>query len=115
MKTLLGGTIVIVLILMLVSFSWAADVGQTCTVIAGNQVAQIFPSQNQINPARVPKDHSAKVTGNISDEHLMYLNMVSGTNWNGSVYLEFKHNFKGNIGVRTIKIIAKPNHLKDCK
>lgn len=114
MKRLLGGTIAIIfLLVMLVSFSWAGEVGQTCTVIAGNQIAQVFP--NQIVPATVPKDHSAKVTGNISDEDLNYLNKVSGTNWSGSVYLEFKHNFGKNIGVRNIKIIAKPHYLKDCK
>jgi hypothetical protein len=114
MKTLLGGTIAILLFfLLLISTTWAADVGQTCTVIAGNRVAQVF--QDGIIPATVPKDHSAKVTGNISDEHLNHLNKVSGTNWSGSVYLEFKHNFKGNIGVKNIKIIAKPHYLKDCK
>lgn len=113
MKTLLSGTIVIIFLVLLVSFSWAGEVGQTCTVIKGNQVAQVFPGG--IRPATVPKDHSAKVTGNISDEDLNYLNKVSGTDWSGSVYLEFKHNFKGNIGVKNIKIIAKPHYLKDCK
>ena len=98
--------------LMLVSFSWSGEVGQTCTVLKGNQVIQVFKGDG-IQGVTVPKEHTAVVVGNISEKHLNFLNTATGTDWKDAVYLEFDFDVEGEI--LHLKILAKPEHLKDCK
>ena len=116
MKRLLGGTIAIILFILLVTTSWAADIGQTCIMPKGIHAVQIM--QNPFQPLRgvlVPEDETVTITGYIMEEHNAILKANDMNDYDNAFVVEFGHDFEDGRGEQILKIIVRQNDLKDCK
>ena len=106
---------------MMLSISWSAEIGQKCTMPQGSDVIQKL--ENPFVPFRgvtVPADQEVYVESKILDEDFTFLkNNMPADHWNedwkNAFLVEFDYNFGDETGVQKLRILARPQHLKDCK
>ena len=119
MKRLLGGTIAVIFLFVMLSVSFAADVGETCVMLKGRQGVQCMT--NPFQPFRgviIPEDETVLVTGPIVESDLAFLraNMPGFTeDWSTAFYVEFEHDFGDGNPPQKLKVLIRPQDLTDCK
>ena len=105
---------------LMVTMSYAVEVGQTCTMKKGSESVQKFP--NPIMPYRgvtVPEDQKVTVLAPISDQDYNGLKARMpedrwNDNWKTAFDVTFEYDF-GAAGVEQLFIMIREADLKDCE
>jgi len=106
---------------LMVTMSYAVDVGQICTMKKGSTAVQKFP--NPMMPYRgviVPADQEVTVLAKISDQDYSQLEARMppdqwNENWSTAFDVTFEYDFGGQSGKQVIFILIREADMKDCK
>lgn len=106
---------------LMVTMSYAVEIGQTCTMKKGAEAVQKFP--NPLMPYRgviVPADQEVKVLAKISDFDYDQLEARMppekwNENWKTGYDVTFEYDFGDATGKQTLNILVREADLKDCK